>query len=174
MSETSEPGFDAPEATIPAPPEAPAPAPEVPLPPSNLAVGLTAGVGLGLLAALLYAGVAVIGEREFLMLGLLIGIAVAFGFHRFGHTRGVVPGVIAAVVTFLLYFLAIFVEGAGTIAKIAEVSFMEGLRTVVENAGEFLSAYFEDPLSYVFLIVSVGWAFWSAYDKKSFDKRNGR
>ena len=152
------------------------PGPAAPLPPSNLAVGITAGVGLGLVAALVYAGVAIFAERELLVLGVLIGFAVAFGFHRFGHTRGIVPGIIAAVITLVLYFLAIYIEGGGAIAKEADVSFIDGLRFVMENNAEFLKYYFEDPLSYLFLAVSVGAAFIYAYDQKSlrFDRANKR
>ncbi|MCR6712679.1 MAG: hypothetical protein NVV57_08260 [Demequina sp.] len=150
--------------------------PTAPLPPSNLAVGLVAGVGLGLVAAMIYAAVAIFGDREFLALGLLIGFAVAFGFHRFGHTRGIVPGIIAAVVALVLYFLAIYVEGAGAIARENGVGFMDALRFVIENNAEFLKFYFSDALSYVFLIVSVGAAFFYAYDAKSqrFDRAHGR
>lgn len=137
-------------------------APEV-VPPPNLAVGVAAGAGLGLLAALVYAGVAIFADREFLILGLLIGFAIAFGFHRFGHTRGVVPGLIAAVLAFVLYMVAIFITGAGVVAKIAEVSFVDGLRFVTDNASEFLSDYFSDPLSYIFLGVAVVMAFYYAF-----------
>jgi len=168
--------FEPNDAPASAPEQYTAPEPAAPLQPSNLAVGLVAGVGLGLVAALIYAGVAVLGDREFLALGLLIGFAVAFGFHKFGHTRGIVPGIVAAIVTLVLYFLAIYVEGAGVVAKEAGVGFIDGLRFVFENNAEFLKYYFEDALSYVFLIVSVGAAFFYAYDAKSqrFDRANGR
>jgi len=139
------------------------PDPNEPAPEPNLAVGIAAGTALGVLAALVYAGVAIFADREFLALGLLIGLAIAFGFHRFGHTRGILPGLIAAVIAAVLFFVAIFITGAGAVAKIAEVSFIDGLRFVTENSGDFLSAYFEDPLSYVFLGVSVVMAGYYAF-----------
>ena len=146
------------DASIPAAP-APAPAwepdPNAPAPQPNLAVGVAAGVGLGLLAALVYAGVTIFSEREFLMLGLLIGAAIAFGFHRFGHTRGIVPAVLAAVIAFVLYFVAIFLAGAGTISKLYDETFLDGLRDVIQNASAFLEAYFSDGTSYLFLGISV-------------------
>lgn len=129
----------------------------------NLAVGIAAGTGLGVLAALVYAAAAIFADREFLILGVLIGFAIAFGFHKFGRTRGLVPGLIAAVIAVVLYMVAIFVTGAGVVAKIADVSFVEGLRFVTDNAGDFLSDYFSDPLSYVFLGVAVVMAFYYAF-----------
>src|SRR6188768_3868603 len=59
------------------------------LPPAqpNLAVGIVAGIVLGVIAALVFAGVTVFSGNEYLALGVLIGAAIAFGFHRFGHTR---------------------------------------------------------------------------------------
>jgi hypothetical protein len=184
MAETFEPelpvaaGTEATTASgIPAPaaPEQALPAP-APLPRPNLAVGITAGVGLGVVAALVYAGFAIASDRELLAFGLLIGFAVAFGFHRFGHTRGIAPGLIAAIVTLALYFVAIFIEGGGVIAKLYDVSFIDGLRSVIENSGEFLSAYFSDGMAYLFLGVSVVAAFFYAYDQKSvrFDRAHRR
>jgi len=135
---------------------APAPAP-------NLPVGIAFGALFGLIAALVYAGIAIIAEREFLVLGLLIGVAIAFGFHRFGHTRGVVPGAIAAVIALVMYVIAIFVLTAGALAKAFDASFMDSLRMTLDYPGEVFSGYFSDVLAYVFIIVAVGMAFFYAW-----------
>ena len=89
------------------------------LPPAqpNLAVGIVAGIVLGVIAALVFAGVTVFSGNEYLALGVLIGAAIAFGFHRFGHTRGIIPALIAAVVTGILYLLAVLITAAGLFAK---------------------------------------------------------
>ena len=137
------------------------------VPQSNLAVGIAMGTLFGLVAAILYAVIAIVSEREFVMLALLIGFGIAFGFSRFGHTRGIVPGVIAAVIALVLFFVAIFVEGAGSIAKFYDASFIDGLRAVTESPGEFLSIYFSDKLSYVFLALTVGFAFYYANGGKA-------
>jgi len=133
------------------------------VPAPNLAVGITAGFGFGLLAAIVYAGVAIVAEREFLMLGLLIGFAIAFGFHRFGHTRGVVPGLIAAVIALVMYTLAIFIETAGVLTKIYDESFIDALRLTIQYPSDVFATYFSDALSYVFVVVSVVMAFYYAW-----------
>jgi len=149
---------------VPPPPVPAAPAsPAAPAAAPNLPVGIAFGALFGLLAALVYAGIAVLAEREFLVLGLLIGFAIAFGFHRFGHTRGVVPGAIAAVIAMVMYVIAIFVETAGALAKAFDASFMDGLRTALDYPGEVFSGYFSDALSYLFVVVSVGMAFYYAW-----------
>ena len=137
------------------------------VPQSNLAVGIAMGTLFGLLAATLYAVIAIVAEREFAVLALLIGFGIAFGFSRFGHTRGIVPGVIAAVIAAVLFFVAIFVEAAGSIAKYFEASFVDGLRAAVESPGDVVSIYFSDALSYLFLAITVGFAFYYANGGKA-------
>ena len=104
---------------------------------------VAAGTGLGLLAALAYAGIAIVIDRELAALALLIGVAIAFGFHRFGRTRGIVPGIIAGVIALVLFFVAIFVEGRRHDRQdCTTCSFVDGMRLVTENAGDFVSVYF--------------------------------
>jgi len=136
-----------------------------PAPPAqpNLAVGVVAGIVLGLIAALVFAGVTVFSGNEYLALGVLIGAAIAFGFHRFGHTRGIIPALIAAVVAGILYLLAVLITAAGLFAKEFGESFIDSLRLVVENAGEVISIYFEDKASLAFLGVSVAMAAFYAF-----------
>lgn len=156
-----EPSWQAPQAgAVPVPGISTAPS-------SNLAVGIAMGTLFGLLAAILYAVVAIVSEREFALLGLLIGFGIAFGFSRFGHTRGLVPGVIAAVIALVLFFLAIFIETAGGLAKYFDVSFLEGLRAAVESPGDVISIYFSDALSYLFLALTVVFAFYYANGGKA-------
>ncbi len=156
-----EPSWQAPQASaVPVPGISTAPN-------SNLAVGIAMGTLFGLIAAILYAVIAIVTEREFALLGLLIGFGIAFGFSRFGHTRGLVPGVIAAVIALVLFFVAIFVETAGGIAKYFEVSFVDGLRAAVESPGDVVSLYFSDALSYLFLALTVGFAFYYANGGKA-------
>jgi hypothetical protein len=135
------------------------------LPPAqpNLAVGIVAGIVLGVIAALVFAGVTVFSGNEYLALGVLIGAAIAFGFHRFGHTRGIIPALIAAVVTGILYLLAVLITAAGLFAKEVGGTFIDALRLVVENASEVISIYFEDKASLAFLGVSVAMAAYYAF-----------
>ena len=117
----------------------------------NFMVGLAAAVGLGLLAAIAYAVIAVIADREFAMLAVLIGIAVAFGFKRFGHTTGLVPGLVAAVVALGMFFVAIFLSAAGVYADKYGDGYLDSLRLVLNNTGLIINDYFADPLSYAFV-----------------------
>jgi len=132
---------------------------EVPEQSSNFMVGLAAAVGLGLVAAFIYAALAIFAEREFAILAVLIGIAVAFGFLRFGRTKSILAGVVAAVVAIALYFVAIFVSTAGLFAKSEGESFMSSLSLMVQNASLVVQVYFEDPVSYVFVGISAIIAF---------------
>jgi hypothetical protein len=168
MADTTEPtpiepkAVDASIAPAPIEPSEPALSP-TPAVPSNLAVGLVAGIGFGLLAAIVYAVITIVSDREFLVLGLLIGFAIAFGFHRFGHTRGVLPGVLAAVIAAVVYVIAIFLETAGGLTKVYDVGFLDALRTCIQYPTDVFSSYFSDGLSYVFFVVSVGMAFYYAW-----------
>jgi hypothetical protein len=132
---------------------------EVPEQSPNFVVGLAAAVGLGLLAAIVYAAVAIFAEREFAILAVLIGIAVAFGFLRFGRTKGVLAGIVAAIIAIALYFVAIFVTTAGLFAKVQGESFMNSLSLMLQNASLVVQVYFEDPLGYVFVGISAIIAF---------------
>jgi hypothetical protein len=125
----------------------------------NFMVGLAAAIGLGLVAALLYAGVAILAEREFAILAVLIGIAVAYGFLRFGRTKGVLAGLVAAVIAIALYFVAIFVTTAGLWSKESGESFLDSLSLMLQNTSLVVEVYFEDPLSYVFIAISAIIAF---------------
>ena len=146
---------------------APADAVQVAVPPANLAVGIAMGTLFGLIAAIVYAVVSLQLEREFAALALLVGFAIAYGFHRFGKTRGVVPGIIAAVIALVMFFLAIFIETAGAYAKYVGVSFVEGLRATVQNPDLVISGYFSDGLSYLFALLTVGYAFYYAKGGKA-------
>lgn len=164
---------DAAAPTVPevlaAPTAPPAAAAPVAAKPANLAVGIAAGFGLGLVAALIYAAVTVLSEREFLWLGLLIGFAIAFGFSRFGHTSGVVPGLIAAVIAAVMYVVAIFVQTAGFITKELDMGFLDSLRLALEYPKEVLTDYFDDPLGYVFAGITVVMAFYYAWGGRKTD-----
>lgn len=154
--------------TPPAPPVAPPLDTDAPAPVGfdatedvrpNFVVGIAAAVGLGLVAALVYAGVAIFAEREFAMLAVLIGIAVAYGFLRFGRTKGLAAGLVAAVIALVLYFVAIFATTAGLWSKESGEPFLDSLGLMLQNASVVVEVYFEDPLSYVFIAISVIIAF---------------
>ena len=147
-----------------APPAAAVPAP---VPPANLAVGIAMGTLFGLIAAIVYAVVTILIDREFAALALLVGFAIAYGFHRFGKTRGVVPGIIAAVIALVMFFLAIFIETAGAYAKYAGVSFIDGMRAAVQSPDLVISGYFSDGLSYLFALLTVVYAFYYANGGRS-------
>jgi len=127
--------------------------------PSNFMVGLAAGVGLGLLAAIAYAVITIVSDREFAALAVLLGVAVAFGFTRFGRTQGIVAGIVAAIVALGFFFVAVFVASAGLIAKEYGDPFLDSLSLVIQNADLVVEAYFEDPLSYVFVGIAALIAF---------------
>lgn len=129
----------------------------------NLAVGVVAGIVLGVIAAIVFAAVTVFSGNEYLALGVLIGAAIAFGFHTFGHTRGIIPALIAAVVTGILYLLAVLITAAGMYAERYSESFIDSLRLVVENASDVISLYFEDKASLMFLGISVLMAAYYAF-----------
>lgn len=131
-------------------------------PRGNFVVGILSGLALGVLAAILYGVITFATGNEYGILSALIGIAVAFGFSRFGHTQGWLAGGIAAVIAAVLYIVAIFIGMAGLLSKELGVGFGEGLQVLLENAGLALELYFEDPLSYVFLAIAVIIAFVSA------------
>jgi len=149
--------------------------------PSNLPVGIAMGTLFGLLAAILSAVIAIAAEREFALGPLLIGFGIAFGFGRFGHTRGLVPGAIAVAIALVLFFLAVFLESAGSIAKYFEASYIDGLRAAVESPGDVVSSYFSSGPAYLFLALTVGFAFYYANGGKflvlnrgfAFDYTNG-
>ena len=145
----------------------PAAAVPAPVPPANLAVGIAMGTLFGLIAAIVYAVVTILIDREFAALALLVGFAIAYGFHRFGKTRGVVPGIIAAVIALVMFFLAIFIETAGAYAKYVGVSFVDGMRAAVQNPDLVISGYFSDGLSYLFALLTVVYAFYYAKGGKS-------
>src|SRR5690606_40761657 len=69
------------------------------------------------LAAILYGVITFATGNEYGILSALIGIAVAFGFSRFGHTQGWLAGGIAAVIAAVLYIVAIFIGMAGLLSK---------------------------------------------------------
>ncbi len=99
----------------------------------------------------MYVLIAILADRESAWLAILIGLAVGFGFSKFGRTRGVVPGVLAALVTLALFLVAIVVIIAGYLSKELGASFGEALSFVLENFSLSMEAYFSDPLSYVFV-----------------------
>lgn len=160
-----------PEAAQPQPAEPTAPAqaswepdPNAEPPKPNLLVGLIAGLIIGLLAAVLYTVVTVVSEREFLFLSVLMGIAVAFGFYAFGHTKGIVSGLIAAIVSAAVYVVGIFLTTAGLAAKVYDMAFTEALKILIEHPVETLELYFEeDALSWVFFGLSVVVSFFYAF-----------
>jgi hypothetical protein len=138
-----------------APTAAPAAAPAEPAPASNLPVGLAAGVGLGLVAVLIYAGVAWLSDREFGYIAFLIGFGVAFGLVKFGRRASVMHGAIAAVISAALFILALFLTATLALMKIYEASFGDSLNAVMQVPGELLSEYFKDPMSWLFLVLAV-------------------
>lgn len=141
-------------------------------PQPNFAVGLAAAIGLGLAAVALYAVVAIFSGREFAILAVLIGVGVAFGFTRFGRTSGILAGIVAGVVALVLFFVAIFVTMAGMLSKEADYPFFTALGDLMSQAGLAMEIYFEDPLSYVFVAISVVIAF--AYASGLAGKKVGR
>jgi hypothetical protein len=106
----------------------------------------------------------ILAERTRSILAVLIGIAVAFGFRRFGRAKGVLAGVVAAVVTIALCFVAIFVTMAGLISKDADESFIDSLTLTLQNASAVVQVYFENPFSFVYLAMSAIAAFLYAAD----------
>jgi hypothetical protein len=144
--------------------EAPLIAFVVPQKAPNFMVGLAAAVGLGLAAAMVFAVFTILAERTRSILAVLIGIAVAFGFRRFGRAKGVLAGVVAAVVTIALCFVAIFVTMAGLISKDADESFIDSLTLTLQNASAVVQVYFENPFSFVYLAMSAIAAFLYAAD----------
>ena len=158
MSDITQPEPAQPQPAQPTAPQQAAwePDPNAEPPKPNLAVGLVAGVILGLLAAVLYTVVTVVTEKDYFMLGALMGIAVAFGFYRFGHTKGIVAAIIAAIVAAIVYVVGIFLSTAGLAGKIYDIGFTDALRVLIENPVDTLKLYFEgDALSWVFFGGSV-------------------
>ncbi len=127
--------------------------------PSNLGVGIAVGLGLGIVATALYAFFTVQAEKEYVMLAILIGLAVGFGFSKFGRTRGAVPGILAALITLVLFFAAILFIDAGFAAKTFGIPFTDSLSISFEYFSDVIKLYFEDPLSYVFAGLTVIFAF---------------
>ena len=158
--------------SAPEPPAYPVAFDTEPPKPSNFLVGLAAGVGLGLLAAIAYAVFTVVTEFEIGWLAILIGAAVAFGFTRFGHTKGIAAGLVAALVAFGSFFVAIFVAMAGLNTKEFGDPFITSLSLAIQNAGALVELYFQDPKSYLFVALPVIIAF--AYASGLRDKKIGK
>lgn len=126
----------------------------------NLIVGIAAALGLGLVAAGLYALVAALTDTEIGYLALLIGVGVALGFTFFGKVKNLTVGIVAAVIAGVMFIVALFIAGSGFIAREYGVSFFEGLDLLMGDAGGFVSEYFQaDVKSYLFLLFAVAPAF---------------
>ena len=125
-----------------------------------------AGVVAGALAALVYASVSYLIQREFLMLiiaiGMVIGVTVRMVSARPGAISGVLAAVIAVPATLAAAIMLVVFFAAGSIP--------DGLSVLGDvNYGTVVSGYFSDPLGYVWFAASVIFAFVSGM--KSGDKR---
>ncbi|GAA2240237.1 hypothetical protein GCM10010401_11070 [Rarobacter faecitabidus] len=137
--------------------------------PANLTRGLLTGLGFGVAATILYVVVAVSAEKEYAVLSVLIGLAVGFGFSRFGRTKGAQAGLCAALVTLALFLVAIVLMDAGLNAKYLGTPFLEELRISATFLNAVISLYFSDLLSYVFVAAAVIVAFFqgAGFNKKA-------
>jgi hypothetical protein len=126
---------------------------------SNVALGIAAGLGLGLLAAGVYAAVATATDREIGYLAVLIGVAVSFGMTRAGKVKNVGLGFVAALIAAVIFVIAVFLTSAGVIAKQFSVGYLDVLREIFIAPSEALKFYFDEVLSWVFLAFAVVPAF---------------
>ncbi|WP_062517684.1 hypothetical protein [Demequina gelatinilytica] len=125
----------------------------------SVGMGLLVGAGLGAAAASVYALAAVMSGREFLFLAVIIGVAVAWGIQRFAQRRSIALGLAAVGITALLFVVAAFGEVAGMIAKEFDVPFSDALDLVLELPGDVISTLFDELLDYVWIGVTLGYAF---------------
>ncbi|WP_291377626.1 hypothetical protein [Demequina sp.] len=111
---------------------------------------------VGAIAAFAYAAISFAMQREFLMLvigvGLLVGVTVAMVAKRTGFVTGVIAVLIAAVAVLAADALMVVFFAAGSIPT--------GLSRLANvDVGTVISAYFEDPLGYLWLAVALIAAF---------------
>ncbi|MCB2412346.1 hypothetical protein LGT39_05725 [Demequina sp. TTPB684] len=121
-----------------------------------------AAIAVGAIAAFAYAAISFAIQREFLMLvigfGVLIGLTVAFVAKRTGPVTGLLAALITAVSVLAADALMVVFFAAGSIgtgmSRLADV-----------DLGTVISAYFDDPLGYLWLGVALFAAFSTASGK---------
>lgn len=127
---------------------------------SNTMLGILAAIGFGLVAAGLYAVVAIVTDREIGYLAVLIGVAVGWGFTVVGKVKNLTVGFVAVVIAALMFVVAIGLAAAGFISSDYGVSLFVGLEEVSRQAVPLLQVYFEsDFMSWLFLLLAVAPAF---------------
>ncbi|PKQ25583.1 MAG: hypothetical protein CVT64_09180 [Actinobacteria bacterium HGW-Actinobacteria-4] len=126
----------------------------------NTMLGVLAAIGFGLVAAGVYAVVAVITDREIGYLAVLIGVAVGWGFTIVGKVKNLALGFVAAVIAAIMFVVALGFAAAGFISGEPGETFFTGLDFVTREIALLLQIYFDEGfLAYVFLLLAVAPAF---------------